>query len=201
MPSTETCSWKYDVKSSSESLHVVQSMQRKRAGRESIASAGTSSTDTSFRASSAIARMLNPWTVSQKARVSWLEAVTYIGQEVGSTQPPCARKRSRASITELSIDSKTHAYPIHSERITSTFSIPSGRHVSSISPCSSTILLCSPFASTTERAWWMMSDASTPMTRRAPARAAKSDRMPVPQPTSRTTLPSKAERFLSIAAR
>ena len=50
------------------------------------------------------------------------------------------------------------------------------------------LLACMPLASTTRWADWRMSEASTPMTSLAPALAAKRERMPVPHPTSSTTL-------------
>jgi hypothetical protein len=49
----------------------------------------------------------------------------------------------------------------------------------------------SSFALTIARAFSAIGAASTAYTLRAPARAAKRDRMPVPQPTSRTTAPRK----------
>lgn len=59
-----------------------------------------------------------------------------------------------------------------------------------------------PLASTILRAWSMMLDMSTPMTFLAPALAANMQRIPVPHPTSSTTLSlSSAHQLLRIRAR
>ena len=65
----------------------------------------------------------------------------------------------------------------------------SGSSMSSIFPLTIVMTSSSPLLSTSARAWSAILLASTPYTLRAPARAAKKLRMPVPQPTSHTTFP------------
>ena len=81
----------------------------------------------------------------------------------------------------------------------STLSTPAGSTTSSILPLSSTMRSAKPLAATMMRACSMMELMSTPMTRRAPALAANMDRMPVPQPTSSTTLSLKRCLFCRMA--
>lgn len=81
----------------------------------------------------------------------------------------------------------------------STPSMPGGSDTSSTLPRTSVITSEKPLASTIAAACSMISEHSTPMTRRAPAFAANMDRMAVPQPTSSTTLPRKRCALSRIA--
>lgn len=96
---------------------------------------------------------------------------------------------------------------IHSEMMTSTFS---GRRISSTLPLMTSIVRSNPLALTLRIALNATLLASTAYTLRAPACAANIERMPVPHPTSRTTLPSKRaaldgcrmkERYASVRTR
>ena len=105
---------------------------------------------------------------------------------------------SRASTTLGSMLSKSSAYPIHSLMMTSTFS---GRSTSSIFPLMTSIRCSNPFSLTSRLACRVTLDASTAYTFFAPHLAANMDRMPVPHPTSRTTLPSICGLCASMASR
>lgn len=86
-------------------------------------------------------------------------------------------------------------YPIHSEIIMSTPSIPFGSSISSILPLTTVITSCRLLSMTTWRANSMMLEQSTAITWAAPALAANMERMPVPQPTSSTVCKEEIPRW------
>ena len=91
----------------------------------------------------------------------------------------------------------TSSVPIGSDTSTSTFS---GSSSSSILPCSTLMRAARPGLDAAScAAKQAMPDASTAYTTRAPACAAKRERMPLPQPTSITALPAKSAAFSTIA--
>ena len=94
--------------------------------------------------------------------------------------------------------SKSSAYPIHSLTMTSTFS---GMSTSSIFPLMTSIVPSNPLSLTSRRVCRVIPDASTAYTFLAPHLAANMDSMPVPQPTSNTTLPSICGLCASMASR
>mmetsp|Transcript_16057 Transcript_16057/g.60734 ORF Transcript_16057/g.60734 Transcript_16057/m.60734 type:complete len:276 (+) Transcript_16057:291-1118(+) len=108
---------------------------------------------------------------------------------VGNILPAGLRNRSRAAMKLSSMRSCTSRKPIGSEMITSAFS---GSSTSSTFPLMTSTLSASPLASISFRAWDATPDASMAYTLRAPALAAKKARIPLPVPTSTTTLPRKS---------
>lgn len=112
--------------------------------------------------------------------------------------PPGRSHLSRAYRTDDTIDSRSRKYPIHSERITSTFS---GSSSCSMRPRSTVTTSDKPCARTRASACVATPVASTANTRLAPAFAAQIESTPVPAPTSRTTLPLKCRAaFRRIAS-
>mmetsp|Transcript_20063 Transcript_20063/g.49973 ORF Transcript_20063/g.49973 Transcript_20063/m.49973 type:complete len:219 (-) Transcript_20063:747-1403(-) len=148
----------------------------------------------------------NPYTSSQNVtalsyRVWSDRSATCTVATLGSTSPPGFMNLSRASTTEGSMDSNSSAYPIHSDTTTSTGSVISSYPMSSMRPRITSMTSSKPLALMRRRVCRVMPLASTAYTLRAPARAANMDRMPVPHPTSSTTLPLRSAACASMAAR
>jgi hypothetical protein len=85
---------------------------------------------------------------------------------MGAQCGPAFIQRSRATMRESNIDSRSKKYPIHSEMMTSTFSSIS---MSSTEAWITSTMWSSPFALTSLRACWAMYVASTAYTFFAPA--------------------------------
>ena len=92
---------------------------------------------------------------------------------------------SLAYSTVSSMDSNNRKYPIHSDINTSTLS--TGSLTVSTSPLINVILSSTPFSLAISTALYMIVDWSIANTRLAPALTVKRERIPVPQPISRTT--------------
>ena len=110
--------------------------------------------------------------------------------------PPSLSQRSRATMTESNMDSRSRKYPIHSLMMTSTFS---GSSTSSTVLCSTSMMWSRPLALISFRACVAMYVASTAYTFLAPFCAAQMARIPEPVPTSSTTLSLNDRGFMRTA--